>query len=194
MTRKPEAIVPTNNSLMKTISITSLALTLFLLGAIVMFYLRDSRNQKYVYIDSQKLVNGYRGMVEARRVYDSKLATWRANLDTLHSEAEKKIKEYEATGGRLSSREKKLMEELIQSKQDQFMKYQQLVSDNIKKEDDELTNGVVSKVNDFVKRYGKSNGYTIIMAATQYGNIIYADAEVDITDEVMKGLNAEYGK
>ncbi|HMI66188.1 MAG TPA: OmpH family outer membrane protein [Cyclobacteriaceae bacterium] len=179
---------------MKTISLVSLALTSLLFCAFVIFYVQNSRSRKYVYIDSQKLVNGYKGMVDARKVYESKLTTWRANLDTLHSEAEKKIKEYEVTGGRLSDREKKLMEELIQSKQDQFTKYQQMVSENVKKEDDELTSKVLSKVNDFVKRYGKANGHTIIMAATQYGNIVYADTEVDITEEVLKGLNAEYNK
>jgi outer membrane protein len=47
-------------------------------------------------------------------------------------------------------------------------------------------------VNEYVKRYGEKNGYTIILANTQIGNIAYAEDRIDITDEVLKGLNSEY--
>ena len=32
----------------------------------------------------------------------------------------------------------------------------------------------------------------IILAATQHGNIIYGESDVDITNEIIQGLNAEY--
>jgi outer membrane protein len=158
----------------------------------ILFVLHLDSKNKYVYVDSQKLVNGYTAMQQARKDFEAKAAGWQANLDTLRSEAEKKIKEYEATAPRLSPKERQLMEELIQSKQDQYANYQQVIADKIKQADQELTTNVLSKVNDYIKRYGRRKGYTIIMAATQYGNIIYAEDEADITEEVLKGLNAEY--
>jgi outer membrane protein len=142
-----------------------------------------------VYVDAQKLVNGYKAMLDARKEFEAKTASWQTNLDTLRLELESKIKEYESTGNKLSSRERALMEELIQSKQEQFMNYQQIVTEKVKKEDQELTAKVLSKVNDYVKRYGEDKGYAIIMAATQYGNIVYAEKQTDITEAVLKGLN-----
>jgi outer membrane protein len=62
----------------------------------------------------------------------------------------------------------------------------------VQKEDQELTNKVLDTVNDYLKRYGKEKGYRIILAATQYGNIVYAQDGIDITEEVMKGLNDEF--
>jgi outer membrane protein len=160
----------------------------------VLFVLYLDAGNKYVYVDSVKLVNGYEAMKDARKDYEQKVAAWRANLDTLRAEAETKIKEYNATAPKLSAREKKLMEELVQSKQEQFMNYQQVVNEKVRKEDEELSAKVLSKVNDFVKRYSQERGYVIVMAATQYGNIVYADPRVDITDAVLAGLNAEYRK
>ena len=84
------------------------------------------------------------------------------------------------------------MEELIQAKQDQFTNYQQVIQEKFQKEDQELSKKVMDKVNDYIKRYGKKEGYKIIHAATQYGNIVYAQDGLDITDEVLKGLNSEY--
>jgi len=133
-------------------------------------------------------------MQEARKEFEAKAAALQANLDTLRKDAERKIREYETTAPRLSLKERTLMEELIQSKQDQYENYKQVITDKIKEADQELTTKVLSKVNDYIRRYGKQEGYSIIMAATQYGNIIYAEEQADITEEVLEGLNAEYKK
>lgn len=162
------------------ISITSISISLF------------NRQKQIVYVDAQKLITGYQGMLDARKEFESKAAAWQNNLDTLRSELESKIKEYGSIRTKLTSREKSLMEELIQSKEDQLLNYQQVVGEKVKKEDQELSQKVMSKVNDYVKRYGESKGYAIIMAATQYGNIVYAEEYTDITGDVLTGLNREY--
>jgi outer membrane protein len=172
--------------------IVPVVLIFLTVAVVVLFVLQFDSGNKYVYVDSVKLVNGYEAMKDARKDYEQKVAAWKANLDTLRGEAETKIKEYNATAGKLSAREKQLMEELVQSKQEQFMNYQQVVTEKVRKEDEELSSKVLSKVNDFVKRYGQQKGYVIVMAATQYGNIVYADPRADITEEVLAGLNAEY--
>lgn len=151
-----------------------------------------SGTQKIVYVDAQKLVNGYKGMQDARKEFELKSNAWKTNLDTLRSEAEVKIKEYEQSAAKLSAKERALMEELIETKQQQFMNYQQVVAEKVKAADQELTSKVLSKVNDYIKKYGNEKGYSIILAATQYGNIAYGDAPMDITEDVLEGLNQEY--
>lgn len=153
-----------------------------------------SSENEIVYVDAQKLVNDYKGMQDARKEFESKTLVWRANLDTLRLEAESTIKEYELTREKLSAKEQNLMEELIQSRQEQFLNYQQIVNEKIQKEDQELTGKVLTTVNQFMKDYGRLKGYRIIMAATQYGNIIYAEEHTDITDDVLEGLNMAYSK
>lgn len=145
-----------------------------------------------MYVDAQKLVNGYKGMTDARKELEGKVATWRSNLDTLRSEVELVMKDYEAKRSSLSERERKLTEELIKTKQEQFVNYQQVINEKIQSADQELSSKVLGKVNDYIKRYGQQKGYKIIMAATKYGNIVYAAESTDITDEVLEGLNAEY--
>jgi outer membrane protein len=169
-------------------------LVLLAVAIAILFFLYLDTQNKYVYVDAQKLVNGYSGMKQARQEFEIKSNAWKSNLDTLRMEAEAKIKEYDSKVRKISAKEKELLEELIESKQQQYMNYQQAIAEKIKQEDQQLTAQVLTKVNDFIKRYGKEKGYTIIMAATQYGNIVYAKDDADITDEVLVGLNAEYGK
>jgi outer membrane protein len=147
---------------------------------------------KLVYVDSAKLVNEYKGMQDARKTYQQKATTWKANIDTLAQEVQQRIMSYEKESAKLSAKERKLSEELIRVKQKQLMDYQQAMNAQAKQEDEKMTQAVINEVNAYLKKYGKSQGYKIVMAATQYGNIAYADEGLDITEEVLIGLNKEY--
>ncbi len=170
-----------------------IAFKLFTVAALgVLIALQFTSRDSIVYVDSIKLMNGYTGMKEARKAYEAKTSVWKSNLDSLKSELELEIRDYQAKQSKLSAKEKELTEELLQTKQQQFINYQQIISEKVEKEDQELTTKVVGKVNEYVKKYGEEKGYDIIMAATQYGNIVYSEKGMDITDKILEGLNKEY--
>jgi outer membrane protein len=149
--------------------------------------------QKFVYVDANKLINEYKGMQEARAAYQKKAVSWKANIDTLTQEVKNQIMTYEKESAKLSEKERKLTEELIRTKQKQLMDYQQALNTQAQQEDAKMTGEVVQQINAYLKKYGEEKGYKIVMAATEYGNIAYADEGLNITDDVLKGLNKEYG-
>lgn len=165
-------------------------LTIF--GIATLIYLQAQSKDSIVYVDAIKLMNGYTGMKEARKAYEAKTGIWKANLDSLKTELESRIKDYQAKQASLSAKEKQLTEELLGSKEEQLVNYQQIISEKMQKEDQELTTRVLARVNDYIKKYGEDKGYDIIMAATQYGNIVYSEKGKDITEKVLEGLNNEY--
>lgn len=165
-------------------------LTVFGIATLLYFQMRSK--DSIVYVDALKLVNGYTGMKEARKAYEEKTEIWKSNLDSLKTELEAKIKDYQGRHATLTPTERQLTEELLETKQQQFVNYQQVISEKIQKEDQEISAKVLGKVNDYIKKYGEEKGYDIIMAATQYGNIVYSEKGKDITDKVLEGLNNEY--
>ncbi|HEY8936106.1 MAG TPA: OmpH family outer membrane protein [Cyclobacteriaceae bacterium] len=165
---------------------------LTIIGLVVLIALQFRSKDSIVYVDSIKLMNGYNGMKDARKAYEAKTSIWKSNLDSLKTELEGKIQDYQTKQAKLSEKEKQLTEELLQAKQQEFLNYQQVVTEKIQKEDQELTTKVVSKVNEYIKKYGEDHNYEIIMAATQYGNIVYSEKGKDITEPVLAGLNKEY--
>ncbi|MEM8567076.1 MAG: OmpH family outer membrane protein, partial [Bacteroidota bacterium] len=56
----------------------------------------------------------------------------------------------------------------------------------------QMTSQVLEQINAYLKTYGEQNNYRIILAATEYGNVAYAADGLDITEEVLEGLNNEY--
>lgn len=143
-------------------------------------------------MDSQKLINGYQGMLDARKVYQQKAASWKANIDTLTAEVQRQIMDYEQGVSKMTVKERELSQELIKTKQKQLYEYQQAMNSQAQQEDSKMTSEVLTQVNTYLKTYGEQHGYTIILAATEYGNLAYADEKLDITEEVLEGLNNQY--
>lgn len=171
----------------------TLILSILNLTTLVIFliYYFTSRNE-LVYVESNKLLDQYQGMIDARKVYQQKALTWQANIDTLSNEVKRQIGDYEKEMSRMTRKEKQLSEELIRTKQQQLNEYQQAMNAKAQQEDAEMTQRVLSQVNGYLKRYGEEKGYKVILAATDYGNIAYAEERFNITDEVILGLNSEY--
>jgi outer membrane protein len=159
-----------------------------LLGLSYITYKRSS----IVYVDSNELINNYKGMQDARKVYQQKASSWKANIDTLAQEVQQQIMKYEKESAKMTVKERQLSQELIRTKQKQLMDYQQAMNTQAQQEDSKMTTEVISQINAYIKKYGEQKGYTIVMAATDYGNIAYADERLDITAEVLEGLNKEY--
>lgn len=150
------------------------------------------KQPKVAYIDTNVLLEKYNGMKEARKAYQVKADKWQSNLDTLKVEVEQRIKAYEADKNKLSSKERKLTEELITTKRDQYLKYQKAIGQQAQQEDQKLTEGVLNQTNAYLIEYGKEKGYTILFGANGSGTIVYGTDAVNITEEVLEGLNKEY--
>lgn len=161
------------------------------LSSISLFY-SLSNTKRIGYVDAVKLMSKYKGMELAKKELDERSSIWRANLDTLQSELNQSIEEYNRTKGTASARETKLLEQLVASRQQQLEAYQQATSEQFQQQDQEMSKKLLDKVNAFIKRYGEDNNYSLILSATPYGNIAYGEAAVDLTEKIVMGLNKEF--
>ncbi|MNL38401.1 Outer membrane protein (OmpH-like) [compost metagenome] len=118
----------------------------------------------------------------------------KANVDSLISNWQNELKNYEKERAAFSPKELKLKQELLSNKQQQINGYQEAIQKKIEEEDKKVTQTVINDINDYIKEYGKDHNYKIIFGASGGGNIMYADESSDLTEEVLKGLNAEYDK
>ena len=162
------------------------------LAVSVLSVLFFKNTQDVVYVDSTRLLANYKGMIDARTAYQEKASAWKANVDTLTVGVQRHIMKYEKESSKMSAKERQLSQELIQAKQKQLYDYQQAINAQAQQEDSKMTSSVVTQVNTYIKKYGESNGYQVILAATEYGNLAFADERLDITDQILDGLNKEY--
>jgi len=149
-----------------------------------------SRNSaQLVYVDINKLVEGYHRTKVAKAEFDKKAAAMKANVDSLMADWQVELQEYERMRPAFSAKELSMREELLSNKQQQVSAYQEAVQKQIVEEDKKITQTVINEINDYVKEYGEAKGYSIIFGASGGGNIMYADKGTDLTEDILKGLN-----
>jgi len=166
---------------------------LALLLSAVAIYL-SCRSSELVYVDVNKLIDGYKRTKVEKAEFDKKVISLKANIDSLMSGWQNDLKIYEKERSSLSAKELELKQQLLSNKQQQINGYQEAIQKKIQEEDKKVTQTVLNDINDFVKQYGEENGYRIILGASGGGNIMYAHESTDLTENVLKGLNAEYDK
>src|ERR1043165_2480724 len=89
------------------------------------FYLL--KQPSIVYVDSVKLINGYKGTETARASINQKTTLVRSNLDTLDTEIRLDIMKLDEQAGKLTAKEKKAREDVIRAKQQRLDEYQRTV-------------------------------------------------------------------
>ena len=167
---------------------------LLVLAVGYLFYTQNSKKEDVVYIDVNVLMADYEGMKDAKKEFEEKSKVWQANVDSLIVEFQNELKLYEKERSKMTKKENELKQELLRNKQQQVGNYQQAIQRQSEEEDAKLSGEVVNEVNAYIKEYGEAHRYKIIIGANSSGNVLYAQEGVDITQEVLKGLNKAYVK
>ena len=151
------------------------------------------QNQKKIaYVRSADLVNKYRGMQEARSLFEEKSHVWEANIDTLRTNYRAQLEQYNKEMDRLSENERKDRETYLFNRKNELLRYSESLNSKAKEEEEKMLEGVLNQVNAFVEKYAMEQGYDLILGTTLSGSILYGEKMMDITDEVLEELNEDY--
>jgi outer membrane protein len=174
---------------MKKVSLP-LALLAIIIAVSSFFYTQKS--SELVYVDINKLLDGYKRTKLVRTGLEEKEKALTANLDSLVLGWKNELKIYEKERAKMTKKELELKQELLGNRQQQVSNYQQAIQNKIQEEDKKASQTVINDINAYVKEYGKKEGYKIIFGASGSGNIMYADETIDLTPKILEGLNKEF--
>lgn len=172
--------------------ILTIALAAIFILQLFTFFNQSSESSTIAYVESSRLLDNYKGMIDARKAFETKAKTWQANIDTLTTDLKTSIQQFERDKKSMTEKEVDLSKQLLKKKQEELNNYKNAIQQKAAQEDNVMTQKVLTELNAYIKQYGEHNEYKIIMAATDFGNIAYASEGVDITDEILEGLNGRY--
>ena len=124
-------------------------------------------------------------------------------LTTKRSEAEGQIKskyfayeslvqEFEKASPIMGDREKMEKAQKIRLLEQEIMQVEQQLSEQVSRQELELTQSYIVKTNDYMQEIGKTLGYDYVMSYRIGGAMLYANERHDITNEIIKLLNERY--
>lgn len=151
---------------------------------------------KIVYVNLDTIMYRYEFALDINKEMISKEARISATLDGKRKKLEEEIADFEyRCNAKLLATEEQFIEERdkIIKKEQEFVKlrdelYMQLESENMARSKE-----LRDSINSYILEHNQTKGYDFIL--TKIGdNILYANSALDITMEVVEGLNKRYNK
>ncbi|RSK40959.1 OmpH family outer membrane protein [Hymenobacter perfusus] len=147
---------------------------------------------KVAYVESGKMLDGYQGMKDARKAFEGKARRWEAQNQTLVRGFQTAVQQYQQKAEGMTQEQRATTEQQLQQRQAQVAQEQEKLQRQAQEEEAKMTQQVLERINKQIEKYGKSNGYRLILIAAPSGTIAYGRKDLDITNAVLKHLNDEY--
>ena len=162
--------------------------------ALVMLVLSSCQKEKKIgFIDNGTVINDYQEKIDLEAKFQVKQEAFRKRADSISLAFQQEVQSTQTLAQKSSQRKAQELMGGLQQKQ-------QLLQQQMQVEQQQLTQGfqadidsVIVKVKDFVKGYGKTNGYTYILGTSDAAaSVLYGTDENDLTQTILDALNADY--
>ena len=149
---------------------------------------------KIAYVESDSLLNNYNlckdlneAMIKKQENVEVTLKEKMKSLDNEMRDFERKYQNHVFTPERAQQEQNRL----IKKRQDLEALHQRLMGE-LQQESDKNNIQLRDSINAYLKEYNKTKGYNLIINNAGFNNLLYADPALNITQEVIDGLNKRY--
>jgi len=147
-----------------------------------------------VYFNIDKVVEGYKMALDKRSEVEGKVATIQKEVDRRQKNLENAINDFtnKINKGLITSAAAAETEKKLKQQEMTFQQFAQAKQQEIMEEQQVMVNQIMDAIRTYVEQYNIEKGYSMIIANQAGIPIMVGDSNLDITDEVLEGLNAEY--
>jgi outer membrane protein len=194
----PLTIIMQTSNMQKPIASSSSPIIISIITCVILFTIYAAINQMYftpriAYVNTGKLMVGFAESNKVEKEIKAEDDKWQAQYKQLKDSLEAAVKTMSKDYNSAIPAKKKEMQDMLSARNQEVNNYKQVNTRKMEELRQKKMQGVFEKVNVYLGEYGKKHRYTIIFGTMMGGNIVYADdRKVDITEDIMKGLNERY--
>lgn len=154
----------------------------------------QSGDLKIAYIDTDTVLAKYDMAVEMQKALETKQQQAENTFKQQQASLEKDYKDYMTNGDKLTLTQQKAKEQELQQRMQNLQQMPAKLQSDLQQEQVTQNKKLLDAVYAFVKDYNaKHDKYNIILSKSYVSSpTLYMDEGMDITDEIVKGLNEEY--
>jgi outer membrane protein len=154
---------------------------------------KDSET-KLVFVNTDSLLENYEFFKKTKLDMEAKQKGMKAELE---SKALALQREFESAQGRVSSMtaaEAKATEEQLGRKQQALQEREQNLNEELSTQMDAMNEKLITQIHEYLKEWNKEKGYNFVLGYQRGSGILYAQETLDVTKEVLSGMNEKYLK
>lgn len=147
-----------------------------------------------VYVNGDSLLEKYEYFKKAKKDFEAKTARTEAEISNKRTALEREFAAYQQQGASMTADQRAKIEENLMRKEQELRAFGENAANKLQEEQVKFNEKLFDKVSDYLKEHTKGKNYKIVMNYTKGTGILYANDSLDITNEVLEGLNAQYNK
>jgi outer membrane protein len=152
----------------------------------------QAADPKFGVVDVQKVLNQSDAGKDAKDQLAGRVKKYQEEINLKQDELKKLKEEIEKQGVLLSESARANKERDYQQKLKEFQRFTKDAQEELQGKDEEFTRKIVEEIEKTVQDYGRKNGYVFIFVRNE--TMIYSDEKADVTEAVLKALNAQRKK
>jgi outer membrane protein len=149
-------------------------------------------NLKVAYIQSDSVLKHYEYLKVNRVQLEAKTKKMDQDLRNRTSGLEKEIAAYQRNVSTMTLGQVRAVEEDLGKKQQNLQMYQQSLQQQLMQEEAKLNKELYDRITTFLKGYGEDKGLQVVLKFDPTSDVLYGGESLDITQDVITGLNASY--
>ena len=149
-----------------------------------------------VYVDLDRILTEYDMANDLRSVVETKVQNIQAEVNRRGQKLEKEVTSFQEKieKGLLTRSVAEAQNQKLQQQDIEFQNYAAQKQQEIQEEQVVMMNQLSDAIKTYLDKYNAEKQYAMILTNTGGTPVITADAALDVTDDVLAGLNEEYIK
>ncbi|MEQ9379126.1 MAG: OmpH family outer membrane protein [Imperialibacter sp.] len=153
---------------------------------------RISGDLSIAYVNSDTLLSKYEYFKDISSDLEKKRAKLESEYRNRAEGLQREIQNFQNSAQNMTMNQARAKEEELTVKQQNLYQYQQTLGQQLVEEETKLNEQLYNAVSGYLSEFSGSNKYHLVLTYTKGSGVLYADKRLDITDEVIKGLNKAY--
>ena len=146
-----------------------------------------------VYVNSDSLLENYSYFKDLRGKLEAKSKKAQVDLTAKGNAFQKEVTEYQRNAQTMSADQRAATEQRLARKQQELTTFNQNASSALQNESAAENEKLYEKVAEYLKGYAKKKGYKMVLSYSKANpTVLFADESLDVTKDVVTGLNAAY--
>ena len=149
-----------------------------------------------VYVNLDRILMEYDMANDLRSVVETKIQNIQAEVNRRAKKLENDVIDFQnkIDKGLLTRTNAELQSQKLQQQELEFNNYAAQKEQEIQEEQVVMMNQLCDEIKTFINKYNEQKQYAMILTNSGGSPVLTADAALDITDDVLAGLNEEYIK
>lgn len=149
-----------------------------------------------VYVNIDTLLSNYAYFQDLQDEFADKQAELEAELNNRGRQYEAGALDYQnkVQKGLVTRREAADMEQQLMAAQQQLLQYRDELTMQLSEEEQVSNRKLINRIMEYLVEYNKEYNYQFIFSNSFGDNVLFANHQLDITKDVLTGLNEQYAK